>query len=135
MAGDHSIEASAHGQDDWFRHSAEDGLPQAEHAAHVSSLGLGLAFVVTTFGVLAMVIGLSLYFNAYTTQLKATRHEGVGSAEKYTEYRNAALKTMRESKAVDRENGVYRVPVDRAMDIIVAEYGGAEQANVARELD
>ena len=112
-----------HGHDEWFRHGPEDGLPQAEHAAHISASGLGISLLLTTFGVLAVVIILSLYFDGYTTQLAAEKQEGTGSADPYLAYRNAAMTNLSgDPKPLDRKNGVYRIPVDRAMDIVVAEY-------------
>lgn len=114
---------AGHGHDDWFRHDESEGLPQVEHAAHIDTTSLGVAFLVTVFGVLGVIVVLVLYFSSYTTQLKAERQEGIKSGTPYMTYRDEAeTKFDAPASALDKENGVYRIPIDRAMDLIVDQY-------------
>ncbi len=88
-AGDHTHGGhGGHGHDDWFSHSKAEGLPQAEHAAHVSSTALGVTLLVIVFGVFGVVLLLALYFGAYATNTVAMLREGVlPVAEPYLAYR------------------------------------------------
>jgi cell division protein FtsN len=67
-----------HGHDDWFRHSADEALPQQEHAAHVNTTAIGLTLLAIVFGVLFTVVVLSMYFVQYANTRKAEMNEGTG---------------------------------------------------------
>lgn len=111
-----------HGHDDWFRHSPDEGLPQHEHAAHVNSTAIGLTLLAIVFGVLLTVIVLTMYFVSYTTRLKAERQEGTKSAEPYLAYRDQSQRTLDRFGWADREAGTVNLPIERAMDDVVAFY-------------
>ncbi len=115
---------SDHGgqHDDWFRHSPEEGLPQHEHAGHVNTTTIGLTLLVIVFGVLGTVILLSMYYVSYTTTLKAERQEGTQSAAEYLAYRDNAERALSSFGWADRNAGKVNVPIDRAMDEVVAYY-------------
>lgn len=120
-----------HGHGDWFRHDAEaEGLPQAEHAAHVSPAALGIAFVIIVFGVVATVLILSMYWVVYVRGVRTGLQEGTGSAESFLEYRSAATERLQTAAWIDRGAGVVRVPIDRAMDAVVAEYAASGASSV-----
>lgn len=108
--------------DDWFRHTPAEGLPQQEHAAHVNTTAIGLTLLVIVFGVLAMVIVLSMYYVSYTTNLKAERQEGTQSAAAYLAYRDNAESALSSFGWADRDAGKVNIPIDRAMDDVVAYY-------------
>ncbi|HHN77646.1 MAG TPA: hypothetical protein ENK11_03090 [Phycisphaerales bacterium] len=115
---------SDHGgqHDDWFRHSPEEGLPQHEHAGHVNTTSIGLTLLVIVFGVLGLVILLSMYYVSYTTTLKAERQEGTRSAAEYLAYRDSAERALSSFGWADRNAGKVNLPIDRAMDDVVAYY-------------
>jgi len=139
MAHDTTHEQGQHGgggHDDhgeWFRHDAFEGDPQAEHAAHVSPAALGIAFLAITFGVLALVLILVIYFQQYNSRLQTTRLEGTGSADQYLEYRAGAKTRLSQVSAIDRENDVYRIPIERAMEIVTEEYAQQARARASAE--
>ena len=122
---------SGHHDEDWFRHSEDEGLPQDEHAAHVSAGALGVTFLVITFGVVGLVLILSMYFVSYTREIKTTRLEGTQSAAQYRGYRSGAETRLNNASWVDRESGVVRVPLDRAMDLVIGEYEGRSTASAS----
>jgi hypothetical protein len=111
-----------HGHDDWFRHSADEALPQQEHAAHVNTTAIGLTLLAIVFGVLFTVVVLSMYFVQYANTRKAEMNEGVGSSEAYLAYRDQSEAQLSSLEWVDRAAGTVNLPLDDAMDAVVAEY-------------
>lgn len=112
-----------HGHDDWFRHDATEMAPQEEHGGHVHTGTLAMTMVITTFGVIATILLLVMYFQQYTTQLRAEKQEGIFLADNYLAYRSQTEGAMRGSaRWIDRNAGTVRLPIDRAMQAVVAEY-------------
>ncbi len=111
-----------HGHDDWFRHGSDEAAPQAEHAGQVSTRAVGVTLLVIVFGVLFVILLLSAYFSSYTTQLKAEKQEGVGSAQEYMSYRTTAQRRLEAAGWIDREAGKLHIPLERAMSMVVDEY-------------
>lgn len=109
---------------DWFRHQPEhEGLPQAEHASHVSSAGLGVTFLAIAFGVLFVILLLVAYFNSYTGGLKTARQEGTQLAAEQMSYRAAEeAKLNSEPEWINRETGTVRIPLDEAIDRTLEYY-------------
>ena len=112
-----------HGHDDWFRHSSDEALPQQEHAAHVNTTAIGLTLLAIVFGVLFTVVVLSMYFVQYANTRKAQMNEGTGSAEAYLAYRDQSAAQLGSLEWVDRAAGTVNMPLESAMDAVVAEYG------------
>ena len=105
-----------HGE--WFRHEPEqEGMPQAEHAARVSSTGLGVTFLAIAFGVLFVILLLVAYFNRYTGDLKKAQQEGTQLAAEQMSYRAAEQAKFNSDPAwINRETGTVRIPLDDAID-------------------
>jgi hypothetical protein len=120
-----------HDHGDWFRHSADEALPQQEHASHVNTTAIGLTLLAIVFGVLFTVVVLSMYFVQYANTRKAEMNEGVGSAETYIAYRDQSAAQLQALEWVDRAAGTVNVPVDAAMDAVLAEYNAPGIAAVA----
>lgn len=108
--------------DNWFRHTGDEVLPQHEHAAHVNSAVIGLTLLAVVFGVLLTVIVLSMYYVGYTTRLRAERQEGTASAAEYLVYRDNAQRSLNQFGWADRQAGTVNLPISRAMDEVVAYY-------------
>ena len=96
--------------DAWHRHTRAEGLPQAEHAAHVNVRGLLAAFALTTVGVVGVIIVIMLYFRASVVEARRERIETTVLAEEANEYR---AQTLAEIAAVKPQS----------MDQIIATYG------------
>ena len=111
-----------HGHDDWFRHSADEALPQQEHAAHVNTTAIGLTLLSIVFGVLLTVVLLSMYFVQYANTRKAEMNEGTGSAAAFIEYRDRSESALGATAWVDRSAGTVNLAIDDAMDAVVADY-------------
>jgi hypothetical protein len=120
---EHAHHDHDHGHDDWFRHGADEAPPQHEHASHVNSTAIGLTLLAIVFGVLFTVIVLSMYFISYSTTLKAERQEGVESANPYLAYRDDAAKKLARAGWADRAAGTVYIPIESAIDGVVADYG------------
>ncbi len=118
--------------DDWFRHSPEEGMPQHEHAGHVNTTSIGLTLLVIVFGVLGMVILLSMYYVSYTTNLKAQRQEGTDSAAEFLAYQNRSEQALSTFGWADRNAGKVNLPIGRAMDDVVAYYNRPGRQSKAR---
>ncbi len=121
-ASDGHDEHGAHGHDDWFRHASDEAAPQAEHAGHVSTKALGVTLLIIVFGVLFVILLLSAYFSSYTTQLKAEKQEGVGSAQEYMSYRSSMQRRLEGTGWIDRDAGTLHIPLERAMSMVVEDY-------------
>lgn len=105
--------------DDWHRHSAAEGKPQHEHAGTVSPLALIKAFVGILGTVVISVIVLSMYYTHTVTQVKAEAMEKSLAADWYST-RAQWDEALRTPKAIG-ESG-WRIPLDKAMDRVVAKY-------------
>lgn len=116
---------------DWFRHDEGDGVPQAEHAAHVSSKALGITLIGMVFGVLFVVVLLSLYFNTYKTTKVAQYQEHTRAADPYLAYKAQMETQLNRVEWIDREAGVVRIPVGMAADRVVQQYAGRAGRSVS----
>lgn len=110
------------GHDDWFRHSADEAMPQQEHASHVNTTAIGLTLLSVVFGVLFTVVLLSMYFVNYANTRKSQMNEGTASALPYITYRDKSNDELSVLGWVDRAAGTVNVPLDSAMDAVIAEY-------------
>ena len=111
-----------HDHGDWFRHSEDEALPQQEHAAHVNTTAIGLTLLAIVFGVLFTVVILSMYFVSYANTRKAAMNEGTASAQAYTAYRDQSAATLSTGGWADRAAGTVNLPLDDAMESVIAEY-------------
>lgn len=126
----HTPEVHEH-VDEWHRHTADEGKPQQEHAGVISSVALLKAFVAITVTVVGLVIVLQMYYTHTVTQIKAEQMETANLAKEWTSTRaqwDAALTTA----APIGESG-WRIPVDKAMDRVIAKYESRGNAAPAKK--
>ena len=113
----------ADGHDDWHQHSPEEGPPQAEHGSTVSPSALGVTLLAIVFGVAFVIVILTAYFQSFTDRYKAEKQEGIPAARsEYLSARATAEARLREAGVVNRDEGVYRLPFDRAVELVTADY-------------
>lgn len=111
--------------DEWHQHTAAEGAPQQEHAAHVNIGALIVTFVVMAAVVLALVVALTVFYKSTSAQLASVRLENtVGWTDDYTPYRDASIERISGYHAHDAEAGTVQIPVDRAIDAVIENYGG-----------
>ncbi len=114
--------------DAWHQHIAAEGMPQQEHGARANPVALTLTLfgIVLSFVFLLLVVWL--YYNTYTTQLKAERRESVTETQRtdYETKRGGAQTRLSQSPGwIDRTNGTVHIPLDRAVSLVIEEYGRA----------
>lgn len=109
--------------DAWHRHSAEEGMPQAEHAATVNPTALGIFAVAMVFAIVFVLLLLTAYFNNYTYTFKARQLEGVPEARAIfeTDMANAAGR-LASYGWIDRTAGTVHLPMDQAFSTVIDEY-------------
>ncbi|MEO1583037.1 MAG: hypothetical protein AAFR96_00510 [Planctomycetota bacterium] len=111
--------------DPWHTHTDAEGVPQKENAPHINVPALMIGFAATAVFVGGLVIVLLLYYNHSRTQLATTRLENtVGYSEIYVPQRDASIERITTYRPIDTEAGTVQVPVDRAIDQVISEYGG-----------
>lgn len=108
--------------DAWHRHSSEEGTPQGEHTAVASASTLLMSFIVLTSSVFLTVGLLVVFFNHFTWQAKAEREETTITAIPFVEFRAQIEKAQTEYGFVPGKPGVYRIPVNQAMDRVITRY-------------
>ncbi|MBL4590839.1 MAG: hypothetical protein JKY96_02650 [Phycisphaerales bacterium] len=111
--------------DQWHTHSADEPAPQLEQAAHVSPKWLALTLIAIVFGVLFVIIVLVVYYNNYMSKYDASINETTTEAQASFEEKIAVQTTRNSFEWIDRENGIVQIPVDMAMDLVIADYEGA----------
>ena len=109
--------------DNWFRHSADETLPQVEHGDHISPKALGVTLLLIVFGIFAVILLLSAYFGSYYKNLRAERMEGVdGVSDQLLLYRSSAGERLNRAGWVNRADGIVHIPIEDAMEATVAFY-------------
>ncbi|TVQ63444.1 MAG: hypothetical protein EA378_01840 [Phycisphaerales bacterium] len=98
-------------------------MPQAEHAASVNIAVLGFVGVVIVGVVVALVILVVIYFQAYSSTLTAQKAENtVWYQSEYRPYEAGSMRRLREYGWQDQTDGVVRVPIDRAKARVIESY-------------
>ncbi len=113
--------------DAWHQHSADEGAPQLEHAAHANPTALAITFIGMILGVAFVIVVLVAYFNNYVSTIKAEKQEGVGIAAPFEASKAEALAHLDGYGWVDHDT-VY-IPVEAAMDRVVQRYASATPTN------
>lgn len=116
--------------DQWHHHSADEGLPQHEHAGIASPITLIKSFILITVSVALVIGGLAMYFTSYTTKLKAKRFETNTLLASEGRDRKRTSETMLREPAPIGEKS-YRIPIASAMDRVVEKYGAPAAASSA----
>lgn len=109
--------------DDWHQHTPEEGVPQAEHAATVNVAVLSFVGVVIVGVVIALVLLVVIYFQAYSSTLMAQKAENtVWYQSEYRPYEAGAMRRLREFGWQDQVDGVVRMPIDQAKARVIESY-------------
>lgn len=110
------VAAEVTGRDEYLRLEEEMGVA---HEGIEAGQILGITVAIAA----ALVAAIVVVFQYAQITAQETRRQAVGLSG-YPELREAraeATRLLSEYAVVDREEGVYRIPIDRAMDLIVRE--------------
>jgi hypothetical protein len=113
---DHSMETD----DEWHDHTGE-AAPQEVHGEtspmFIAALG------VVGFGVLIVsIVLITIYFNQVVRAEQVQKIERADMARDYNERRAYWDAELSSYGWIDQENGVVRIPLDRAIESVVEEY-------------
>ena len=111
--------------DPWHQHSAAEGAPQHEHGAKVNPIFAGLTLLGLVFGTIFLILLVWVYFQSYTTRLKAERQEPVTDVlrtEYLTARANAQTRLAQPATWMDRDAGTVAIPLDLATDLVIRDY-------------
>ncbi len=107
--------------DQYHTHTADEGVPQKESGAHVSSKGLGITLILMVLGTLAVIFLLVAYFNWSMSNYDAHINEtSEASAASYQE--RQAVMTAIGTPAP----GQYDQQMQNAVDQVIADYASNE---------
>lgn len=125
---DHShSHAPGHGHGHDHSHAADAGpVPQMPNAPVESTKALGLTFLALVFGVLFVVVVLSLYYKTEVDQRRARNEEGWQTiAQEALRARDAAEANLSSApRLLDPATGKVAMPIAHATDAVLAEYAG-----------
>lgn len=112
-----------HTLDPWHTHTEGEPVPQAEHAAQINIGILLIVFAAMVFAIVVMVVGLTLFYNYSTANLRAERMENVVEyARQYKPYHETATAKIESYRQLDATERTVQIPVDRAAEIVAAAY-------------
>jgi hypothetical protein len=90
--------------------------------------GNGLAYTLAVIGALLIVGGLVWAMKHFTTPPDITAARAAERSKNLAELRAAEVQAMQTYGWVDQGKGIVRLPVDRAMELTVAEWQDPAQA-------
>lgn len=108
--------------DAWHRHLPDEGHGQQEHGAHASPKAMLVTLIAMVFGTLFVVLVLMAFFNSYTSQYKAAVEETTAMGAVARNNKAAAQGALETWGWVDHDR--VRMPIEQAMQQVVAERGG-----------
>jgi hypothetical protein len=113
--------------DAWHEHPLDKGVPQKEHGAHANTHALLLVFAVVTVSTVAFSVVIGLFFINQVNRLKGERESsnfGAAVADSAA-YKKDAL-AAQAGYGWTAEGNV-RLPIDKAMEKVVAAYQSQPQ--------
>lgn len=116
--------------DAWHHHTIEEGVPQHEHTAVASPVTLAKWFFGIVVGVVVTVIILKMFFNLHATKLMSEMFEHDRLAEGARGYKTAAFSELDKFKPIGATG--WQIPIDKAMEKVVAEYSSHRQQGSAQ---
>ncbi len=118
--------------DDWHHHAAAEGVPQAEHTGAASSSAIAKWMAAITVTVIAVIILLVMYAGRVTTRYRAERMERQGwlVLNSGARHAKATAQSMLTTPGPSGEKA-YRIPIDTAIDKVVAAYQAAPKPKPA----
>jgi hypothetical protein len=112
--------------DPWHRHTPDEGLPQEEHG-RANPAVLGVSLLATVVFLVGVVLVIFIYFETFTTTLRAERTESTALSKQQLEYKRTARETLNDYNVLPptvAPQGVITVPIDQAKEKIIARYAG-----------
>jgi hypothetical protein len=98
--------------------------PRTDDPSSPPTAIVGLSFAVLF---VVVVLGLQAYFARVQDEEREAKRQGVGSAE-LAGVEEAQLQRIGEYRWVDRDSGVVAIPIERAMELVVAEQAASAGA-------
>lgn len=113
-----------HNHDEWFAHTREEGLPQAEHAGHVDTRALMIFYMGMLAFVVISIIGVSIFFKNYVQRTQVRNIETLQLAVDANAYKAETLEAM-DTYGWSGEivPGAARIPLEEARDQVLRAYG------------
>lgn len=112
--------------DEWHHHTADEGLPQAEHGSKPNSVLLFITLMASLIFVGGTILATYLYFNTYTATLRAERVENTTLGEDYRAYRDGSHAALHDGYVWLNDNaaraGQVTLPLSTARDRVLARY-------------
>jgi len=119
----HHLPVEHEAPDSWHRHTAEEGTPQAEHAAIAAPGVLVVAFIAISSTVAITVLILVVFFNQYATRFKAEQIETTAMSKEFNEYKGKWEEQDTRGYAVaNAAAGNVRIPLDKATQRVLDKY-------------
>ena len=113
--------------DAWHQHTAEEGLPQTEHGAHANTHALLVVFAVIIVSTVVFSAIIGMFAINQMNRLKGEREvAGLASlANDAAAYKEDAQATQ--SAYGWTPEGNVRIPIDKAMEKVIARYQDSTQ--------
>lgn len=131
MAGhDHTPVIHEHA-DAWHHHTADEGMPQHEHAGIVDAGAIMKWLVAIVVSLLVTIVALKMYFTHYTNQLRTDPIVGnetiassdvANTARAHAESRLGTDGRSFQYTAADKKARTVQLPIDAAMRRTVEKY-------------
>lgn len=122
----HHLPVEHEAPDEWHRHTAQEGTPQAEHAAIAAPGTLLIAFFAISFTVAITVLILVVFFNQYTARYRAEQMETTAMSKSFNEYKGKWEEQDSRSYAVaDPIAEKLRIPLEKATQRVMDRYAKA----------
>lgn len=112
---------TAHSDDAWHSHSGE-APPQHEHGSKANPFGIILVSLASIVFVVVLVIVVMVYFNQRVRALRVERQERADFTSLVSQQKDHANQMMGGYGWVDAQEGIIRIPIDRAIEITAEEY-------------
>lgn len=112
--------------DEWHRHSADEGRPQAEHAAIASPVTLFGAFIVISSSVAITVVIIIVFYTSYNSRHQAQIAETTVLSNDYVQKRDRVELELSSYGWADAQAGTVRIPLEKATERTIEKYKAAK---------
>lgn len=112
---------TSHSDDSWHAHAGELP-PQHEHGSKANPVGIILISVASIVFVVVLVFVVMVYFNQRVRALRVEREERADFTSFVAGQNSHAQQMMGDYGWIDAEQGVFRLPITRAIEITAQEY-------------
>ena len=118
-------ERTSHADDRWHAHAGE-APPQHEHGSRASPIGIIVVAVASLVFVVVLVVLVMVYFNQRVRALRVEREERADFTSFVVGQMDHRQQMMGDYGWIDAENGVFRLPIERAIEITAQEYASQQ---------